>query len=197
MDTSRHVSLEELGHALAIAGRLIDGVAPGQWSASTPCTEWTVRELVSHVVGINLVFGAALSDRQPPQRGTDVLNGDPSGAYADSARRLLAACSAPGVLERSFPGPLGAATGAERLEIRQYDLLAHVWDLSRATGQPLGPDPLLESLAAHSLRFARAQLADVPRAGRFAPEQAAGDGATALDRLAAFLGRPVTSDAEH
>src|SRR5262245_57479862 len=31
--------------------RRLHDVAPDQWSNQTPCTEWTVRDLVGHVVG--------------------------------------------------------------------------------------------------------------------------------------------------
>jgi hypothetical protein len=39
-------------------------------------------------------------------------------------RPLPLAFDRPGVLERTYYGPLGAATGTERLQIRLYDLLA-------------------------------------------------------------------------
>jgi uncharacterized protein (TIGR03086 family) len=74
------------------------------------------------------------------------------------------------------------------LQIRLYDLLAHGWDLSRATGQLVNlPDDLVEP----SLAFAQVQLAGQRREGRFAPAQTAGENADAIERLAAFLGRTV------
>ena len=59
--------------------------------------------------------------------------------------------------QRAYPGPLGTATGAERLKIRLYDLLAHGWDLAQATEQPAD---LPDDLAAQSLAFARTQLTE-------------------------------------
>ena len=53
----------------------------------------------------------------------------------ESAAALLAAFGQPGVLDRGYQGPLGPATGGDRLRIRLYDLLAHGWDLAQATGQ--------------------------------------------------------------
>jgi uncharacterized protein (TIGR03086 family) len=84
--------------------------------------------------------------------------------------------------------PLGTATGAERLQIRLYDLLAHGWDLAQATGQPAA---LPEDLAEQALAFAHTYLADQARPGRFAPAQLAADHAPAIERFAAFLGRAV------
>jgi uncharacterized protein (TIGR03086 family) len=74
------------------------------------------------------------------------------------------------------------------LQIRLYDLLTHGWDLARATGQPAD---LPDDLAEQSLAFVRTQLTEQARAGRFGPAQNARDNAPALERLVAFLGRPI------
>jgi uncharacterized protein (TIGR03083 family) len=42
--------LDDLARASAVTGDLIDRIAAGQWTAPTPCTEWTVRDLVNHLV---------------------------------------------------------------------------------------------------------------------------------------------------
>jgi uncharacterized protein (TIGR03086 family) len=89
-----------------------------------------------------------------------------------------------------FWSQLGTAIGAERLQIRLYDLLAHGWDLAQATGQPAG---LPDDLAEQSLAFARTQLTGQARPGRFGPAQTAAGQAPAIERLAAFLGRPVST----
>jgi uncharacterized protein (TIGR03086 family) len=123
--------------------------------------------------------------------GTDRLGDDPERAYRDSAVALQTAFAQPGVLERTYHGPLGAATGAERLQIRLYDLLAHGWDLAQATGQPA---ELPDDLAEQSLAFVRTQLREQARPGRFGPAQTVTDDAPAIERLVAFLGRPVSTD---
>jgi uncharacterized protein (TIGR03086 family) len=120
-----------------------------------------------------------------------VIEADPVGAYRDSAARLQAAFEQPGVLERTYRGPLGAATGAERLQIRLYDLLAHGWDLAQATGQPAA---LPDDVAEQSLALVRIQLTEQARPGRFGPAQTVDDHAPAVERLVAFLGRPVNTD---
>lgn len=182
-------SVEQLTRALRAVGHLIAGIRPEQWSAPTPCTDWTVHELVNHLVGMNLVFAALLNDQAPPERGTDVLGDDPAGAYHDSGVAVQGAFEQPGVLEREYRGPLGTATGAERLNIRIADLLAHGWDLGQATGQSAD---LPEDLAEQALTFVRTQLSTQSRTGRFGPAQTVADDAPAIDRLVSFLGRPVT-----
>ena len=64
-------------------------------------TEWTVRDVVNHLVGMDLVFVAMFEESPMPARGADRLGADPAGAYRRSAAALQAAAARPGVLERS------------------------------------------------------------------------------------------------
>ncbi|MDJ0341882.1 TIGR03086 family metal-binding protein [Streptomyces sp. H10-C2] len=182
------ISVENLARACEAVGDLIAEIRPEQWKERTPCTEWDVREVVTHLVGMDLVFAAMIEGGPMPERGVDRLGDDPVGAYRSSSAALQAAFSGPGVLERSFHGPLGSATGAERLQIRLYDLLAHGWDLAQATGIPVR---LPAEVGEQSLAFARVQLATQNRTGRFAEPQPVDETAPAIDRLVAFLGRTV------
>jgi uncharacterized protein (TIGR03086 family) len=145
-----------------------------------------VYQLVNHLIGMNRVVAALLSDEPAPRPAADHIEEDPVGTYRDSAATLLAAFGRPGVLDRTYRSPLGAATGAERLQIRLYDLLAHGWDLAQATGQPA---ELPEDLAEQSLAFVRTQLTEQARPGRFSPARMVADHAPAIERLVAFLGR--------
>ena len=167
---------------------MIEGVQEPQWSAPTPCAEWSVRDLVSHLVGMNLVFAALLMEEAPPERSRDRLGNDPAGVYRSSSSALVAAFENPGILERQFNGPLGSATGRDRLQIRLYDLLAHGWDLGQATGQSVRfPNEMVEQ----ALEFAQVQLSGQLRAGRFDPVTIISESSPAIDRLVAFLGRSV------
>jgi uncharacterized protein (TIGR03086 family) len=183
-------SVEDLVRACATVGDLIARVGPDQWIAPTPCSEWSVRDVVNHLVVMNLVFAALMDGAPMPERGTDHLGEDPAGAYQASAAALQDAFRRPGALARNYPGPLGNATGAERLQIRLYDLLTHGWDLAQATGIPADlPDDLVEQ----ALEFVRDQLSAQSRTGRFAEPQPIHDTAAPIERLAAFLGRQVRS----
>jgi uncharacterized protein (TIGR03086 family) len=174
-----------LDRSLADAELLIANVQREQWDAPTPCTEWSVSRVVAHLVGMNRVFAAMLAGEPPPARA-DIAADQLLQAYRESASKLLAAFGEPGVLDRTFDSPMGSATGAERLNIRLYDLLAHGWDLAEATGQDAS---LPEEAAEAALAFVSNQLLDEARPGRFAPAQPVSADAPAIERLVAFLGR--------
>ncbi|MEV0200724.1 TIGR03086 family metal-binding protein [Nonomuraea sp. NPDC050691] len=169
-------SVDHLEIASDAVGRLVAGVGPGQWDAPTPCAEWTVRDLVTHLITVNRAFTAMLTGEEPP------VPEDVVAAYRTSAAALRAAYDQP---EHSMDG----TPGATRLGWRISDLLTHAWDLSRATGQAL---ELPDDLVRQALDFVRTQLAGRQREGRFGPEQPAPSDAHAIDQLSAFLGRTVS-----
>lgn len=56
--TDSPAPLDDLAAVLTLAGDLVAAVQPTQWDAPTPCPEWTVRELVTHmVIGRRLFTG--------------------------------------------------------------------------------------------------------------------------------------------
>lgn len=185
--------VEHLARAQEDTALLVAGVRDDQWDAPTPCAEWTVRDLVGHMVGGELVFGAVLrGDATSPMdapRPADPLGDDPAAAYRAAAGALLTEFRRPGALEQTFTLPIGPAPGAAAAHLRLVETLVHGWDLARATGQPLR---FPADIAEQALAFTRARLSDVPP-GRspFAPPQPVPDDAPAIDRLAAALGRPV------
>ncbi len=169
--------------------KMIGGVRPEQWSAPSPCTDWDVRILVNHVVTGTLVFVANIRGDAQPDRTEDHLGDDPTAAFASAAKELYDTFLRPGVMNGVFPSPIGEAPGARLVQMRIIEQLVHGWDLGQATGQSLDvPVELVEQ----SLVGLRASLPGGQRdSGPFNDEQPCGDDAPALDRLAAYLGRPI------
>ncbi|GAB3911197.1 TIGR03086 family metal-binding protein [Kibdelosporangium lantanae] len=178
---------EDLRRALAVMDELIAGIRDDQWSAPTPCTEWDVRDLVRHLAAGNRAITAML--RGEPMPGQQPAGDDPRAEFQETTAVLLAVAREPGALDTVAEGPLGKATGAERVQWRLADLVTHTWDLARATGQPLElPDDLVERV----LAFAREKLPAQARGGRFGEPLPVSDDASAIDRLVAFSGRPLS-----
>ena len=179
----------DLDQSIAAFGQLAEGVSPDQLTLPTACTDFNVRALLGHVIGGTRLFAALLRDQPPPAPLENVPAADIAPAFAVAAADMRAAFAAPGVLERTFAAPVGVLPGAVLIQVRIVELLAHGWDLARATGQPT--DRLPAAVAERALGFSR-QLMPADRAGmRFAAEQPVPEDAPAPDRLAGFLGRPV------
>jgi hypothetical protein len=50
--------VEHPGRAFDAVAGLIGNIRADQWSAPTPCPDWTVRQVVNHLIGMNRVFAA-------------------------------------------------------------------------------------------------------------------------------------------
>jgi uncharacterized protein (TIGR03086 family) len=193
--------LTSLDTALDGAGHLVGAVAAEQWELPTPCSDWTVRQLVNHLVGGNRLFARVLrGEALPPpeqlgRRGSqDQLGDDPAAAFAGSADELRAALRGPEVLAGTYTVPAGTLPGPALVQLRTVEMLVHGWDLARATGQEYAADPrLLESL----IEFL-SQGPSEGTPGMFGPVHPSDDEADLLDQAVALAGRdprwrPLTS----
>lgn len=172
--------------AAAAATAIIGKIDSDRFGEPTPCDEWTVRDVVNHLTHGNLMAAAAFRGDRPPERGVDYLGDDPPGAFDLSIAGVKTAMSAPGALERVVTTPLGDFPGSFLVHMRVNELIVHSWDLAQATGQSTDIDAELTEAA---LAQWQERIDRVPRGDMFGPEQPVLPGATAADRLAAFLGR--------
>jgi uncharacterized protein (TIGR03086 family) len=184
------------GLAAALDGtrQLVHAVTDDQWQLPTPCPDWTVRQLVNHLVGGDRLCTRVLrGEPLPPmdqlgRRGhVDQLGDDPAAAYDLAAAELLQALAAPGVLERAHTLPVGTLPGPAVVHLRTVETLVHGWDLARATGRAA---PFADELAEQEMPFTRDLLGRLPEGRQpFAPTLPATEESPAIDRLAALLGR--------
>lgn len=190
--------VDGLDTALTGFGELLAQVRPEQWAAPTPCVEWTVRDLVSHLVTGNLLIADAVDGQRPAAtedsaRVEATADGELPAAYRATVRPLLHAFSSPGALQRMVSVPFGTVPGVVALHLRTTELIMHGWDLCQATGQRVAfPDELVEQ----ELSFTEGALGNVPPdRSPFGPAQPFAEGAPPIDRLAALLGRRTTAEA--
>lgn len=169
---------------------VLANVSPDQRSAPTPCAEWTVTDLIDHVLDGNDRVARGFNAEQPAERPADLVEAHRAGA--DAAQRAFAA---PGSLDRVFELPFGQIPGRVLIVMRTTDLLTHAWDLAVATGQSTDVDP---ELAVRQLGLAREGLRPEFRGpGRFfGDEQPCPPGYPPAAQLAAFLGRTVPEAAD-
>jgi len=177
--------------AMAQTESVVAAVQPGQFGLPTPCTEYDVRSLLSHIVGgLNriAIVGEGGDGLAVPARADGVPDDGLLPAYQTARARVTAAWADDARLDALVEVPWGKVPG--RIAVVGYvqEILTHGWDLARATGQPTELDP---ELASWVLAVARRILPPEPRGGDipFAPVVEPSPDAGPYAQLAAYLGR--------
>ena len=179
--------------AVAQTETVVAAVTPEQLTLPTPCPEYDVRALLSHITG-GLTRAALVGEGDPgalarPAMAEGVPDDGWPAAYRAAADRASAAWADDAKLDTLFEVPWGKIPG--RFVIAGYiqEILTHGWDLAKATGQETERDP---ELALFALAGAKRILppdiraaADIP----FGPVIDVPPDATPYTQLAAWLGR--------
>ncbi|MEU9717439.1 TIGR03086 family metal-binding protein [Streptomyces sp. NPDC047976] len=181
----------DLAAAVELAGRTLAAVRPEQYDAPTPCEEFDVRRLSSHLVGVVRrisVIGRGEDPFSVPSFADEVADGGWAAAWEPGAREVAEVWADPGVLGRQLRLPMGVLPGAAAAAVYTHELTVHTWDLARATGQDPDWDP---ALIERVIGVVRRALPAEHRGGRvpFAEVVAVDPGARAIDRLVAWAGR--------
>jgi len=178
-----------LDRALDQTAGLLAAVDASQAGLATPCAEWDVRALVSHLAGQDLrnFLVAARGESADWQAPADEIGDDWAAAFRDRAESLRAAWRAAD-LDRLVAGAGGEAPLRFRADQQITELAVHDWDLAKATGQPTELDP---ALAEHGLNWSRQMLRPEFRGPdkAFGVEVPVPEDAPVYDRLAGWFGR--------
>jgi uncharacterized protein (TIGR03086 family) len=179
--------------AIAQTETIVAAVTPDQLTLPTPCPEYDVRALLSHITGgltrAGLVGEGADDALARPAMAEGVPDDAWPQAYRAAATRDAAAWADDAKLDALVEVPWGKVPG--RFAIAGYiqEILAHGWDLAQATGQPTEGDP---ELALWALATAKRILPPDIRGNDgvpFGPVVDVPPDATPYTQLAAWLGR--------
>ncbi|AQT70833.1 MULTISPECIES: TIGR03086 family metal-binding protein [Streptomyces] len=181
----------DLAAAVELAGRTLAAVRPEQYDSPTPCEEFDVRRLSSHLVAVVRrisVIGRGEDPFSVPSFADEIADGAWAAAWGPGAREVAEVWADPGILGRQLRLPIGVLPGAAAAAIYTHELTVHTWDLARATGQDPDWDP---ALIERVIGVVRRALPAEPRGGRipFGEAVAVDAGAPAIDRLVAWAGR--------
>jgi uncharacterized protein (TIGR03086 family) len=137
---------EMLGRALDGFDRRVRAVGADQWALVTPCDEWTVRDLVNHVVWAQRWTPLLVAGTDPAEVGTrfdgDLLGDDPVAAWAD-AERATREAAGHADLDRKISTVYGEMLAGEFLALNTSEVCVHTWDLARSIGADEALDPEL------------------------------------------------------
>jgi uncharacterized protein (TIGR03086 family) len=138
---------------------IVRSVLPADLDRSTPCSAWTLRDLLGHMTVQHRGFAAA-SQGQAGDLALwrpDDRDPDPAGSYLLAAGAVIEAFGVDGVLERPFLLPeISTAVevpGSTAVGFHFIDYVVHGWDVARALSQDYVLD---EDLAGPALRIALA-----------------------------------------
>jgi uncharacterized protein (TIGR03086 family) len=189
------VGIPEAGHgllrlAIGYASASARGVTPRLLSKPTPCTEWNLNMLLSHVSESLDTLAEGLSSGMVSliPAGREGPDAEPAGMRARCARLLAAVAIAPAgrpvaVADRDLSGSALACAGA-------IEITVHGWDISAACDSP---QPIPAALASTLLAAAPVLIPGSARGRLFAEPLPVPALASPGDRLLAFLGRPVAA----
>ncbi|WP_369360126.1 TIGR03086 family metal-binding protein [Streptomyces sp. cg2] len=177
--------------ALTLFGERVHAVREDQWEAPTPCTEWSVFDLVNHLTSEQLWVprlvrdGATIASVDGDFDG-DQLGEDPVGAWDGAAAAAKAAFAEPDALHRSVHLSYGTTPADAYCTQMTADAVVHTWDLSRAIG---ADERLPDRLVGAALREVEPYAEVLAGTGLFAEPVEPPRGADELTRLLCLLGR--------
>ena len=167
-------------------------VTSGDLAKPTPCGDWTVQQLLDHVVGGNAMaaalIGGATREDAIALLTTAVAGNNPLAAVQDSMRAQAAAFADPAALELTVQHPAMDMPGSQLLGFRVGDLLVHSWDLARAIGADETLDPEVVAVVATNIEPMRPFIGQVGMFGE-GPSETLADNADAQTALLDLMGR--------
>ncbi|KMO71969.1 TIGR03086 family metal-binding protein [Mycolicibacterium chlorophenolicum] len=136
---------------------VVSAVHSSDLDRPTPCSGWTLADLLAHMTAQHRGFAAAARGRgaDPDVWRTEPLTAaiaaDPVGTYTAAARDVLAAFATPGTDEALFALPdFGAdvtVVGETAMGFHFVDYVVHGWDVAAALGTPFTlPDDVIAAV---------------------------------------------------
>src|SRR3954447_11446849 len=147
--------------------------------AATQCDEWSMRDLLNHMLDTQRYFRDAARGEKPAPPGPnppDVAGANPRQDVEQIQAEVIDAFSQDGVIDKTGPA----------LGIAFVEQLLHGWDVARAAGQD---DTMPDGLAEAAYGVIHGRFTDEQRKGTFKPEVPVGEDATPQQRLLAYTGR--------
>ena len=171
---------------------IIGTVASGQLADATPCSEWSVKNLINHNLKVArftdaVLSGDSASDPMEVMRVDGDLPSEGAGeAFEAATGGVLQAIKAPGFMDKAIQTPMGEMPAAHLLMRMFGDMVIHKWDLAKATKQDTSLDA---SLAEACYNVVLPGIAQAQETGAFGPGVEVAANASIQDKLLGLTGR--------
>lgn len=185
----------DLYPASTILSALIAEVPESSLGDPSPCSEYSVGDLLDHIAGITVAFGGAAT-KAGGEAATMGPQGDASNLDPQWRRSLPERLD---TLARAWSDPQawtgmtkvgGQDLPAEIAGIVTYgEMTVHGWDLARATGLSFAPDPVGLTPLLDIARQTFATGGDAARGSAFGPAVPVADDAPVFEQVLGLLGR--------
>jgi uncharacterized protein (TIGR03086 family) len=190
-DMTRKEIRYRFNEAIDIFGARVHAVGDDQWDAPTPCTEWSVRDLVNHLTVEQLWVPSLVRDGATVEEVGDAYDGDqlgddPVGTWDRAAAESVRAFGESGALDHTVHLSYGETPAVAYCAQMTTDATVHAWDLSRGIG---ADEDLPSDLAAAALHEVEPYANGLHKSGLFAPPVKVPSGADDRTKLLSLLGR--------
>jgi uncharacterized protein (TIGR03086 family) len=174
---------------------VVDHIKTTDLTNATPCANWNLTELLTHMTAQHRGFAAAARGN-----GANLeawanlpLGPDPVAEYRDAADDVLAAFAEQGATSRPFAIPEVNADaefpGDIAIAMHTVDYLVHAWDVARAIGVEFTADLDAVRAVTQLVAMIPDDASRLEAGAAFAPAVPAAPGATEFDVMLAVLGR--------
>lgn len=181
---------EFFGRSADLFDERVRAVGDDHWDHGTPCTEWSVRDLVNHLTNECLWVPPLLRGQTIEEVGDrfdgDCLGDDPVGSWADAVADARAAATETGALDRTVNLSFGNVPGHVYIAQVGTDLLVHSWDLARGIGYD---ETLPKDLMEVAYEGAKGYEKELRDSGLFGDKFEAAPGASFQEEFLGFFGR--------
>ena len=172
--------------------RRVRSVSEEQWDNPTPCTAWSVRDLVNHVVVEDLWAPGLLAGKTIDEIGGmeafdgDLLGSDPRQAWDEASEAARSSVHRDGAMEVTTHLSFGDFPGRFYTEQLLSDHLIHAWDLAKGIE---ADDHLDEELVAYVYEAMLPHAEALSQSGAYGNVIEVPDDADTQTKLLGLVGR--------
>jgi len=178
--------------AIRSCAAVVAAVRPDHLERPTPCSEWTLRQLLAHMIGHNIGFAAAARGSSDAGSFADVALGrDAPRRFAASAQATVAAFDGVDLDDEIYLAVVRGGTrwpASTALAFHLVDSVVHGWDVAASLDTTIAYDDDVTRIALDVARAVPDDRSRTQPGATFQPSRPTSSD-DALDQILAALGR--------